>query len=269
MHESIFHLITWNAGTWQQWCIHHISKTSASTTLQLVPGVHPNQLCTWFMLCCVLLWFGTDPYYPNSSGLLHWHWDNLTITQVPNSGLLHWHWGNPRIAPMPVKQPLTHLPLEKMAAISQKTFSNTFLKSFVFRLEFHWGLFPRGQYVSIGSGNALVLKRWQAITNHIRSLRTHNKFKTHIAHPPPPSLPKKTTKNEIKNKLKKKNNNITTREQASHIKTMCKFSGIYCNPGTFCLVSCSYCISIIMESHQFITRQKVPLGNDECPPVGH
>ena len=35
----------------------------------------------------------------------------------------------------------THLPLDKMAAISQTTFSNEFswMKSFVFRFEFHWG----------------------------------------------------------------------------------------------------------------------------------
>ena len=39
--------------------------------------------------------------------------------------------------------PLTHLPLDKMAAISQTTFSNAFswMKSFVFWLKFHWSLF--------------------------------------------------------------------------------------------------------------------------------
>ena len=38
---------------------------------------------------------------------------------------------------------LTHLPLDKMAAISKTIFSNAFLwmKSFVFRLKFHWSLF--------------------------------------------------------------------------------------------------------------------------------
>ena len=42
---------------------------------------------------------------------------------------------------------LTHLPLDKMAAISQTVFSYAFLwmKSFVFWLEFHWCLFPRIQ----------------------------------------------------------------------------------------------------------------------------
>ena len=40
---------------------------------------------------------------------------------------------------------LTHLPLDKMAAISQTTFWNAFLwmKSFVFWFEFHWNLFLR------------------------------------------------------------------------------------------------------------------------------
>ena len=39
---------------------------------------------------------------------------------------------------------LTHLPLDKMAAISQTILSDAFLwmKSFVFWSKFHWGLFP-------------------------------------------------------------------------------------------------------------------------------
>ena len=43
-----------------------------------------------------------------------------------------------------IKLPLTHWGREKMAAISQKIFSNAFswVKSFVFWLEFHWSLFP-------------------------------------------------------------------------------------------------------------------------------
>ena len=38
---------------------------------------------------------------------------------------------------------LTHLPLDKMAAISQKTFSNacSWMKSFIFWFKFHWSLF--------------------------------------------------------------------------------------------------------------------------------
>ena len=42
------------------------------------------------------------------------------------------------------KSPLTHLPLDKMAAISQTIFSNAFswIKNLVFWLKFHWRLFP-------------------------------------------------------------------------------------------------------------------------------
>ena len=68
-----------------------------------------------------------------------------------------------------IMQPiLTHLFLDKMAAISQTMFLNAFswMKSFVLRFEFHWGLFLRAQLamVSIGSGNGLVPNRRQAIT---------------------------------------------------------------------------------------------------------
>ena len=42
---------------------------------------------------------------------------------------------------------ITHLLLAKMAAISQTTFSKTisWMKSFIFRFEFHWSLFLRVQ----------------------------------------------------------------------------------------------------------------------------
>ena len=45
---------------------------------------------------------------------------------------------------------LTHLPLDKKAAISQ-TFSNTFswMKKYKFRLSFHWSLLPRVQLTII------------------------------------------------------------------------------------------------------------------------
>ena len=51
-----------------------------------------------------------------------------------------WHWV--KIACLPTCG-LTHLPLDKMAAISQTTFLNAFLwmKSVVFRFKFHWSLF--------------------------------------------------------------------------------------------------------------------------------
>ena len=46
---------------------------------------------------------------------------------------------------------LTHLLLDKMAAISQMMFSDAslWLKSFLFWLEFHWRLFPRVQLIII------------------------------------------------------------------------------------------------------------------------
>ena len=42
---------------------------------------------------------------------------------------------------------ITHTPIDKMAAISQATFSDAFsrMKNFVFWLEFHWSLFLRVQ----------------------------------------------------------------------------------------------------------------------------
>ena len=45
----------------------------------------------------------------------------------------------------PTAAGLTHLPLNKMAAISQTTFSNAFswMKSFIFWFEFHWCTFLR------------------------------------------------------------------------------------------------------------------------------
>ena len=46
---------------------------------------------------------------------------------------------------------LTHLPLDKMAAISQTIFSDAFswMKSFLFWLKFHWSLFLRVQLTVI------------------------------------------------------------------------------------------------------------------------
>ena len=63
---------------------------------------------------------------------------------------------------------LTHLPLDKMAAVSQTIFSDawSWMKSFVFWLKFHWSLFLRVQLVkppSIGLDNGLAPNRRQAI----------------------------------------------------------------------------------------------------------
>ena len=62
---------------------------------------------------------------------------------------------------------LTHWNQDKMAAIFQTTFSNSFswMKIFKFQLKFHWNLFLRVQlkYSSIGSDEGLALTRRQAI----------------------------------------------------------------------------------------------------------
>ena len=59
-------------------------------------------------------------------------------------------------------------PSEKMAAISQMTFSNAFsrMKSFVFSFQFHWffPLWSNWQWISIGLGNGLAPTRRQAFT---------------------------------------------------------------------------------------------------------
>ena len=68
---------------------------------------------------------------------LDWYWSYkigkiFTLFKQGNSKLCH------RCIP------LTNLPLDKIAAISQTAFSNTFwwMKSFVFLFKFHWNLFP-------------------------------------------------------------------------------------------------------------------------------
>ena len=65
------------------------------------------------------------------------------------------------------KGSLTHWGRDKMAAISQTTFSNAFssMKMIEFRLKFQWSLFPRVQltYSSIGSDIGLAPSRRQAI----------------------------------------------------------------------------------------------------------
>ena len=57
---------------------------------------------------------------------------------VDNNGIRYSVW---------VAGQLTHLPMQKMIAISQTTFSNAFswMKSFVFCLKFHWSLYLRVQ----------------------------------------------------------------------------------------------------------------------------
>ena len=55
------------------------------------------------------------------------------------------------LAHLPGDNELTHWGRDKMDAISQTTFSNTFswMKIFEFRLTFHWSLFPRFQLANV------------------------------------------------------------------------------------------------------------------------
>ena len=70
----------------------------------------------------------------------------------------------PMLAPWTL---ITHLPLDKMTAFSQRIFSDTFswMKSFVVWLKFYWSLFLRVKLTitSIGSENGLAPNRRQAI----------------------------------------------------------------------------------------------------------
>ena len=73
---------------------------------------------------------------------------NNRLSISPNGDLIHYQ-NDLRIPWCPTLRflSLTHLSLDKMAAISQTMFWNTFLwmKSFVFRSKFHWSLFLRVQ----------------------------------------------------------------------------------------------------------------------------
>ena len=62
-------------------------------------------------------------------------------------------------------KPLTHLPLNKMAAISQTTCLNAFswMKIFELQIKFHWNMESNWQYVSIGSDDGLASSRRQVI----------------------------------------------------------------------------------------------------------
>ena len=53
------------------------------------------------------------------------------------------------VSKITARQRLTQISLDKVAAISQTTFSNAFswMKSFVFRLKFHWSLFLKVQLI--------------------------------------------------------------------------------------------------------------------------
>ena len=77
------------------------------------------------------------------------------------------HWWSVNIGSDNGLVPLIHLPLDKMAVISQMIFSDAFswMKSLVFWLKFHWSLFLSVQLTTPGIGldNGLAPNRRQAI----------------------------------------------------------------------------------------------------------
>ena len=68
-------------------------------------------------------------------------WPTIRAVGFPN-------WRRALIDSIQEHDVLTHLPLDKMAAISQTIFAGAFsrMKSFVFWLKFHWSLFLRVQF---------------------------------------------------------------------------------------------------------------------------
>ena len=70
------------------------------------------------------------PSWPSDAHLCHQTWLLFSFNKAPLKILFLTHWGR-----------------DKMAAISQTTFSNAFswMKMYIFRLKFHWSLCPRVQ----------------------------------------------------------------------------------------------------------------------------
>ena len=81
-------------------------------------------------------WFGIWAHKPRMKGVLNNKIDMFITSWLPGE--------DTGISGM---EGLTHLPLDKMAAISQTIFSKVFLwmENCVFWLKFHWSLFPRVQ----------------------------------------------------------------------------------------------------------------------------
>ena len=104
------------------------------------------------------------------------HWSLFLRVQ-----LMAWHWtgDKPLLEPMLPSSlmqyvalggdALTHWGLNNSAAIFQTIFSNRFswMKMYQFQMIFHWSLFPRVQYTSIGSDNGLAPTRRQATSHHL------------------------------------------------------------------------------------------------------
>ena len=52
-----------------------------------MPYSTSHESCTELAICFVLLWLGTDRFYPYPVGLMHWQWCNYTIDQEPGKQL--------------------------------------------------------------------------------------------------------------------------------------------------------------------------------------
>ena len=121
-------LIKWNSAMnisyhdWQSFCIVVLFDLDQ----MILPKLSPVECICRDLQSCVTLWKGSA--------------QRISMKEITPMG---WHWGC-MFAPT---HNLTHLPMDKMAAISQRTFLNTFpwMKSFVFWLKFHWSLFLRVQ----------------------------------------------------------------------------------------------------------------------------
>ena len=57
---------------------HNLASNKYNDIDDITVNVHraSHEKYARFALCCVLLWFDTDGFYPYLSGLLHWNWGN-------------------------------------------------------------------------------------------------------------------------------------------------------------------------------------------------
>ena len=95
-----------------------------------------SKLVSNFQLWLVV--FKTQIEYWNTAFIQQWFWDYLSHRGRHDESLVHLMW---------LADDLTHLPVGKMAAISQTIFWNAFswMKYIIFWLKFHWSLFLRIQ----------------------------------------------------------------------------------------------------------------------------
>ena len=121
---------------WAVWCL--LENTDC-----IITALHCLAYFQWNYIglnsavpCCCCCWVNYrwgNGMVPSDNTL----WPEPMLTQV-----LEHHMKSPRA------NELTNWGRDKMAAISQTTFSNAFssMKMFEFRLKFHWSLFPRVQW---------------------------------------------------------------------------------------------------------------------------